>query len=98
MTTVLRKKNFAKDINIERHLYLIQSTLEIFTNKIPKSPMFPLPLELKDMFLESPRIRSFLGKHCKCCEHCDPTPNLLELFTNGFSNLMHCCCSSPQDL
>jgi hypothetical protein len=95
------KKKLCKDINIKRQFYSIQSTFEIFrnveicTNKIPKSPMFPLPLELKDMFLRSARIQSFLGKQCKCCEHCDPTPNLLEVFTKSFLNLMHCCCSSP---
>jgi hypothetical protein len=69
--------------------------LKFLTNITPKSPMFSLSLELKDMFLQSARIWSFLGKQRKCCEHCDPTPNLLEVFAKSFLNLMHCCCSSP---
>jgi hypothetical protein len=94
----LRRHKYKKTILFHLEYFWSFQKCWNFYKQNSKTPMFPLSMESKDMFFQSWRIWSLLGKHCKCCEHCDPMPNLLEVFIKSFWNLMHCCCGSPQDL
>jgi hypothetical protein len=105
MITVVRKKKLCKDMNIKRHLYSIQSTFEIFrnvgvfTNKIPKLQMFPIFIGIKRHVFMKSKNPELLGQTVQMLWtlviQCLTSLRVLQ---KSFLNLMHCCCSSPQDL